>query len=245
MENSFILITGYIIITLASTVQGMTGFGFGLMTVPFLSLLIYPKTVIPVVLIYTVIISAAVLYHARRHVEVKRIYPLLLAAVIGLYPGTLLLKLLPADILRIYIGITITFFALLMLFGFRARIKNERRAYLPVGLTSGVLSGSLSIGGPPVILFFTNQATAKDTFRANLSFYFFVLNILTIPIYVINDIINLEVLKSALIFSPALILGSLAGILFSSKVNEDHFRRIALVLVALGGVSSLLTGLTN
>ena len=245
MENHLAYIIGCVIVFFAASIQGLTGFGFGLMTVPFLSLFIYPKTVVPVVLIYTVVISGLVLFQARRYVKVKRLLPLLIAAATGLIPGALLLKFLPADTLRIYLGAVITIFAALMLIGYRVKIRNEQRAHLPVGIVSGVLSGSLSIGGPPVILFFANQAVEKEQFRANLSFYFFVLNILTIPIYLIGDIITFEVVKSALIFLPALIIGSAAGVFYSKKVNETYFRRIALALVAVGGLSSLVSGLSR
>lgn len=245
MDNYLFYIAGYVIIFCAATIQGLTGFGFGLMTVPFLALLIYPKTVIPLVLIYTVLISATVLFQARRQVNIRRVLPLLAAALCGLIPGAMLLKYLPAEVLRIYIGTAITVFAGLMLFGLRVKVANERKASVPAGLISGILSGSLSTGGPPVILFFSNQAVDKEQFRANLSFYFFVLNFLTVPIYFIVGIITWEVIKTVTIFLPALIAGSAAGILFSRKVNEVHFRRIALVLVAMGGISSLVSGLSR
>ena len=245
MLSSLEITTGMLIIVSAALIQGMTGFGFGLMTVPFLSVIISPKTAVPVVLIYTVIISGMVLKDAYKSVDMKWMLPLLIAGLAGLYPGVVLLKTLDNATLRIYIGCVITIFAILLLIGYTERVKNERRAFLPVGFISGILSGSISVGGPPVILFFSNQAVGKNRFRANLTVYFFILNSITVPVYFAAGLFNEEVANCLILFLPGVVIGTLTGILLSKKVNEKLFRRIALVIVALGGISAVVAGIED
>ena len=232
-----------LIIASAALIQGMTGFGFGLMTVPLLSLLIAPQTAVPVVLVYTVIISGMVLKDAYKSVDFKWVLPLLIAGIVGLYPGVFLLNTLDPAVLRIYIGCAITFFAILLLTGYSRKVKNERRAFLPVGFISGILSGSISVGGPPLILFFSNQGLEKNRFRANLTVYFFLLNSITVPVYFCTGLFTADVSRCLLIFLPAVLVGAVCGILLSRKVRENLFRRIALTLVTAGGISAIVAGL--
>jgi hypothetical protein len=115
---------------------------------------------------------------------------------------------------------------------------------IPIGIGSGILSGSVSIGGPPVILFMSNQGTGKEVFRASLSVYFLTLNVFTVPIYFLNGLITPEVTDYSVKFFPALVVGVIIGNLFSKKMKEKHFRKITLSLLIAMGVLSIISGLT-
>jgi hypothetical protein len=108
---------------------------------------------------------------------------------------------------------------------------------------SGLLNGSVSLSGPPVILFLTNQGTEKQVFRANLTSYFFILNIITIPTYIYGGLITSEVLKYTLILFPALILGVILGIKGAERVDENLFKKLTLVLVVIMGILSIISGI--
>ncbi|MGA1792687.1 MAG: sulfite exporter TauE/SafE family protein [Thermoplasmatota archaeon] len=231
------------IVLLAGFVQGLVGFGSGLVMVPVLVLLIEPKVLIPVVLVHGLIMNELLAIEARKHIQAGRVAPILLGGLIGLPFGTYLLIILSPDIIKIMIGAVIVLFGLILLSGRAFEIKRERIFKVPIGIISGLLNGSVSMSGPPVILFFANQKVRKRNFRANTVTYFFFLNVATLFIFTLVGLITSDVLVLAGATLPVALLGIFLGTKASKVVKEKVFRKIALILVSLAGLVSLIGGI--
>ncbi len=242
MEFDFLLIVS-LIIFISAILQGFTGFGFSILSLPLLTLLFSPKTAVPVLVLYSIVINVAVFLSARKAFDLKRIWVLIVCGIIGVPIGAYFLVTLNDNLIKLFIGIFIVIFGLLLFFGFRRKIKHEKISMIPIGIVSGILSGSVSIGGPPAIIFLSNQGVNKQVFRANLAVYFFVLNIFTIPVYIYHGLISEQVLNYSLSFFPALMIGVIMGNVFSKKIKEKHFRKVTLVLLVLMGILSVASSL--
>lgn len=244
MENLMMqIVIGIIIIFLAGVIQGITSFGFSLMAVPLLGFFLPLKTVVPMLIIYSLLLNSIILYHIREHVNLKKIYILVLAGIIGTPFGIYLLKILDENILKVIVGVIVTLAAIINIYGYKIKVKNERLSYIPVGLASGLLNGSVSLSGPPIILFLTNQEVEKQAFRANLTSYFWILNIITIPTYFISGLITNDVMKYTLYLFPGLIIGVLLGIRVGNRVNETFFNKLTLSLIIFTGILSVISAI--
>ena len=241
-EPSFLVI-GLVTLLVAGMVQGLTGFGFALVCVPVLSLFISPKLITPMIVIYGATMNVIILYHARRFAQPRYVWPLALAGILGIPIGVRLLVVLSPDALRMLIGVTVSLAAVLMALGARVRIKRERLAFLPVGLASGILGGSVGIGGPPVILFFTNQGLPREVFRANFSVYGFGVTLAAIASFSVAGLFTSEVFEYAAWLFPGILVGVLLGNALTHRLPERLFRAMALVVVGSGGVLSTLNGI--
>jgi len=237
------IITGTIIFLVSALLQGLSGFGFSILAVPLITLFIAPKTAVPILMIYSIIINIVVLYSARKEIDLKKIWILLLAGIIGLPFGAKLLVTLDGNILKIFIGIMILIFGTLLLLGFRKELKHEKIAMIPIGIISGLLSGSISISGPPIIIFLANKQLGKHSFRGNLALYFFLLNLFTIPVFWLNGLFTNEVINYSFTFFPGLIVGVVLGNLLSHKIPEQYFRKFTLILLLIMGVLAIISGL--
>ena len=240
---TIIIIAGTLALFLAGLTQGLTGFGLALVAVSILVNFLSPKVVIPMIVILSIVTNSVILFESRKWVDLKRIWPLMVTGIAGMPLGTYLLVVLDVGTLRVFIGIVMALFAIAFLMGFSMQIKNEKVAFAPVGLVSGLLQGSTSLSGPPVILFFVNQGVAKQVFRANLVAYFTVLSLATVPAYAIGGLITGEVLKYVLWFLLPMIIGVAVGIKLAHKIEERLFRNIALVIVTIAGLLSIASGL--
>ncbi len=239
IDPAFLAI-GLLTLLLAGLVQGLTGFGFALVCVPVLALFISPKTVAPMIATYGVVTNAMIIYHAREHVQPRHIWPLALAGVVGVPFGARLLVVLSPDTLRLLIGVTVTTLAALMAWGVRFEVKRERLAFAPVGFASGLLSGSIAVGGPPVILFFTNQGIPRPVFRANIAVFFLSISLTAVVSFAVAGLFSGEVLGYGAWFVPGLLLGVMVGSRLTHRLPEGLFRAIALIVVATGGILSIL-----
>ncbi len=245
MNLAFIaqVIIGIIIIFAAGMIQGITSFGFSLLAVPLLSIFLPFKIVVPMLIIYSLFLNSIILYNVRKYINLKRIYILIIAGIVGTFFGTYALESLDDSILKIIVGSIVTLSAIAFIKGYRMPVKNEKLSYLPVGLLSGLLNGSASLSGPPIILFLKNQETEKQIFRASLTSYFWALNISTIPIQIARGLIDKTVITYTIYLLPGLVLGVLIGIKLGNKVDESLFKKLTLGLILFMGLLSIISGL--
>jgi uncharacterized membrane protein YfcA len=242
-DSTYAIIYSVLCVYAGGCVKGLTGFGFSLVTVATLVLVAPPSTVVPVVLLMNSLINLALVYSVRKEVDMARTLPLVIAGAAGLPLGTYILVVTNADVLRIVIGVVILLFAAALLLGFRREIKRERLGSGVVGATSGILNGSVGIGGPPIVLFLSHLGLDKCSFRATLVAYFLCINLAAIPFYYAGGLLTAEVFKMFLLLVPALVLGGLTGSRLVSRVSERNFRYITLAIVMVAAVLAILTGL--
>src|SRR5688572_2544130 len=78
----------FVAIFLAGLVQAMTGFGFGIVAVPILALVISPKDATPLTILEALAINGFIVLRSSADVETRRVWPLVLAGLAGLPIGT-------------------------------------------------------------------------------------------------------------------------------------------------------------
>ena len=235
------IILGLCILFLASLITGMTGFGFALIAVPLLTLLLTPKVVVTTLLLLGLVNGVLILVQTWRWLKPRRIWPLLVGGVVGAPLGTTLLLALDADLLQALIGVVVVLSALALAAGLRWQVQDERRAAAGAGLLSGVLAGSTGIGGPPVILFFANQDIPKQVFRANITLFFLTLGISNLISQSLGGLVTRPVLSYTLWLLPALLGGTWLGTWLADRVSERLFRKITLILVISTGLSAIVS----
>ncbi|MCD4701876.1 MAG: sulfite exporter TauE/SafE family protein [Candidatus Aegiribacteria sp.] len=223
--------------------QGLTGFGYSLFSLPLLVFLMPVSSAVPMLCLTSIFLNLSVFLKARKSLDFRRILPLLVSGVAALPAGIWLLKTSDESTLKIIIGVIVTLSSVIYLSGFRVNIKREKLAMLPVGLLSGLLNGATTFSGPPVILFFANQKVAKHQFRASLAAYFLLLNIAAIPAFFAGGLLTGEAVLNTLFLFPAVVLGVLLGIRMADVVSEKKFRFIALVALGVLGIFSVVSSL--
>lgn len=237
------LVLAMAVIFLAGAAQAMTGFGFGLVAVPLMTLFLAPAVAIPVIVIEGLILNLIMFVQGVRRADLQGMRSLALAGLAGVPAGVWLLATLDASLLRVYIGLLMLAAGLMFAGGLRVRVANERLAGIPVGLASGVMGGSVSMPGPPIILFFANQGMPPLQFRQNLVMVITLQLVLSLPVYYLNDLLPPRAFLWSAAILPALLLGGVVGTRLLSIVSERLFRHLVLGGVITAGALSLLAGL--
>jgi uncharacterized membrane protein YfcA len=202
-----------------------------------------PKTVVPVVLILSYIIHFLILLETRKWIDLRRVWPLMIAGILVTPLGTYLLLVMNENTLKVFIGAITVLTATGLLAGFKRPIENEKLALGPVGAASGLLHGSTGMGGPPTILFFSNQGTEKQVFRANLTLFFTLLSLTAVTSQVFGGLLTKEILTYCVWFLPAMLLGVFTGVKLAHRASEAVFRKITLTVVGLTGLTAVISGL--
>ncbi len=236
------LAAAIIIILIGALIQGMAGFGFSQFAIPLLVLFMDSGELIPIMVVLSLFLNLLMIQDLRKDVNVGRIWPLMAGGIFGIPIGTYLLLVADPNHLKLLIGSMIFVFGLAQLLEFRRHVDSEKAAMAPIGFAGGVLQGSVSMSGPPLILFFSNQGFTKQEFRASLIAFFLFMNIATLPVYLYAGLLTGSVLSASMLLLPGLVVGTLAGSRLAKGVREESFRMGVLVLVMIFGCMSIASG---
>jgi uncharacterized protein len=161
------------IILAAAILQTSTGFGFSILATPFLLIIFEPNEAIQINLLLSLLISAALIKKIFKDADFEILKRFLIGSAIGLPFG--MVVFLTIDIDKLKLGISLIILGLTLMLLLQFRIKQNKKRDLIVGGLSGILTTSIGIPGPPLLLYFSGTDTQKEKLRATtLAFYLFI-----------------------------------------------------------------------
>jgi uncharacterized protein len=232
-----------------ASIQSASGFGFALVLSPALFAVLDPVAAVTSLLALSVALNLLVLFEGGRpeHVDWRALAPMLLAALPGLAVGAVALKLLSKEALQVTVGI-----AVILAAGWQLRQRSARpagRRTVPpalgwaTGFASGVLTTSISISGPPIVLWLEAHGVHPEEFRASLAASFLALNLTGGTVLLAAEgsgALDADVVGPLL----ALVLAGYGlGAVAFRRLDPERFFTVVLVLVACTGLASLAAGL--
>ena len=221
----------------ASFVSGLSGFGFGLIAMALLPLLIGIKLANAFVSFCGLAIFASLTIPLRKHIAWRALVPLLVGTALGVPIGVYGLVNLPEGLLlKILAGFILSYVAFALIVQNRVHFHMDRRWGYLAGFVGGIISGALSAGGPPVIMYCDSLNLGKKGFKATLHVFFVLLILYKIPIFYISGLLTAELWRILLFYSPVVAVGTVAGILLFHRLSDLWFRRIVLILLTVFAV---------
>ncbi len=227
------------VILLAAIVRGFSGFGFSLLSITALSLLLPAREIVPAIFLLEIAASINLIPSIWRDVDWRSILWLLLGYTLALPFGVAALAHGPAAPMQLALAVFVIASVALMLRGFRLAQAPGRAATGLVGAFSGLANGAFGIGGPPVVLFYFSSPAAARIGRASVIAFFLSTDLLGIAFQAREGLVTERSFAQFLVWLPALLIGIWIGATAFRRMDEARFRRI--VLVILMGIA-LLSG---
>lgn len=228
-------------VLLAALVQSSVGFGYALITVPVLLLILDAKTVVLVALMTSAVLNILIVTTTWRKISGRIVLPLIAASSLGTIPGAYLLKVVDAGVLKLWVGAVVFVTALIMLTGKKLQFRNGRLAQLMAGFGSGILGSSTGMSGPPVVLCLVDQGHRKDVFRASLAAFFLLNNLISLAMHARTGSLTWEIARLGLSLVPAQVIGFAVGLQLLPRLKEGIFRRVVVGIVMVSGFISVVT----
>ena len=226
-------------VLVGAVVRGFTGFGSSLLWVSSLTLVLPPAEVVPMVLMFEVAASAALLPAVWRQVHWRSLVWIVLGTLVATPFGIYLLVVLSADAIRLWIGVIVLVASVLIWRGARTAAAGPMPALL-TGLGAGLLNGSTAIGGPPVILFYFGSTAAVAVGRATIIAFFLASDSVGAGLMATQGLVTATVLWRWLLFLPLVGLGIWLGHRRFLGTEPETVRRLALGLLAIMALALLL-----
>ena len=232
----------WIIATLcAFFVKGLSGFANTLVFTSILSFGTANINISPVELILGYPTNLIISWKERKHIDPKVCIPLSVMVIVGSIAGVIFLKKADIRLVKIIFGILVIIVGIEMLL--RELSKKEARKSKVLLTIIGVLSGFLcGLYGVGALLGAYIGRTTHDAnaFKANICTVFIVENTFRIILYSIYGIITIASLKKALILSPFMLAGLLAGMFCANRINDRTVKKIVIILLIISGISLIL-----
>lgn len=226
----------------AAFIRGLAGFGFALILAPVLLLILNPAAMVVINLFLSLLSNIVVVIHSFARIDFKRVLPMALSSLLGIPLGVWIISVVAPSILKIFIGVVIICFAVLVASGFRKTFAGERLSSCIAGFSSGILASSTSLGGPPVVLLMHSQDWLKEIIHPSLAGYFLFLGCCSLGALSLSGHVNAETIITAASLAPALLVGTGLGMIVFSRVNARFFRGFSVAIVICAGLLGIISG---
>jgi uncharacterized membrane protein YfcA len=231
------------IVAAAGVAQGLSGFGFSLISIPLLALVVPVKAAIVGGAFLGLVQSGLVVARDHRHVDRRSAGVLVLAALAGMPIGLLVITRVREEPLQVVIAVTVLVFSGLL--WRRVRLPTDSLpAEVGVGFTSGMLSTSTGMSGPPLVIALQARGVQPSAFRATLATVFVSGSGISLLLFWSRGLVTADAVKVAAAGLPGLLIGILVGELAFRRVDHERFRAIVLVLLVASAVLALVGALT-
>lgn len=223
------------IVTLGSILQGSVGFGLGPFSVPLL-LLVNPVFIPGPVLLAALLLTILMFKREKHAVNIKEIK----WAVVGRFFGTILgasvLTIVSKNHLSLLFSCVILFSILIFISGIKLKLSNPN--LILVGIMSGFMGTTTSIGGPPMGLLY--QYKSGPRIRGTLSGIFMIGTVLAIISLIIINKFGVIELQATFVLLPGIIIGYFLSF-YTKRILDKGFIRPAVLIASSIAALFLIT----
>ncbi|MBU9723009.1 MULTISPECIES: sulfite exporter TauE/SafE family protein [Bacillaceae] len=237
----------FLILLFGSFVQGVSGFGFGLVAMSFLPFFFTVKESTLLVVSLALVLSASIALQMFKHIQWKSLIVILTAALVGRLGGFFILHNYGEhDILKVILGI---FLIGVVVYLFRSKPPNPDKkvngTWLPIalGLGGGLIGGIFAVGGPFFVFYFMLLfPNDKYAYSANLQITFLLTAVMTVALHGVSGDFTVDFLGYFLVGLVSVLVGSRVGVLLFAKLSQAKIKKIAAIVVAVAAANLIIFG---
>lgn len=214
------------------------------LVVPMLALVMDVKEAVPLILPFLIFADWFALRTYWKQWNYYYIKLMLPSAILGAIMGGLLLSLVPAFVLKILIAVFTLIVIIYKLLSDRlenVKYKHQNWHGYLAGWASAFASTLANTGGPPFTIYMLLQKVEPIPFIATTTLYFTIVNLLKVPIFLWQGLIDINLLVSVLWALPIIPIGVWLGRRSLNYISPILFERIMMVLLALSIIFLFVT----
>jgi uncharacterized membrane protein YfcA len=226
-------------------VNGLTGTGYALVSLGFWLQAMSPVHAAPLVALCSVIGHLQSLRTIWHGVRWPRLWPFLVAGLLGVPLGTLLLQRVPVPPLKLGVGLLLIVYS-----GWMGLVRRPptvtsggKLADAAAGFVGGVMGGMASLSGPAPVIWVQLRGWSRHEQRGVNQPYNMAILATALLSAAVAGLLDRQYLIWLAIALPTTIGGSRLGLLLYGRIGDLGFRRLVLALLGFSGVSLIVTGL--
>lgn len=230
-----------LVVLIASILQTSTGYGFSIIGTPFLLLLYPAHMAIQINIILSICLSAVMIFNIRKEVDKTLVIRLIKGSVLGLIAGIFVYLFLDIQLLKMTVGVIILILTVLLIF--QVTMKQTKKKDYITGGVSGVLTTSIGVPGPPLLLYFSGAGIDKTTLRSTTLAYYLFVYFASLMMQISFGGTNKETWMFSLIAIPPLFIGVFLGQLLFKRISQLTFLIITYIILLFTGAYLVITSI--
>ena len=234
------LLIALVVTLLGAVVQGTIGVGFGILSVPVLSLVNPILAPVPQLLL-AVPLAMSMTWRERAHVDARGVSWLLAGRIPGALLGLWVLSL--AAQRSIDVGIAASVIVAVFILGTGVGLRRTAPTEFGTGVIAGVMGMVASMGGPPAALLLKDAS--GPTVRASLALFFSGGLVVTVAFRAFAGRITGDDLLLALLLFPALVAGYLISSRLRTRLDGGAIRPAILTISLVAAAGLLIRAFTG
>lgn len=219
-------------------INGMAGFGAAMVAMPLVTPFVDFSVAVPSCTLIVLTLNFQVGWTFRKHIQYQYLKGIFYGALPGVILSVFILAAISENYLKAAMGAFIAAYALWSLFYEKEKQGSIHPAW---GYVSGVLSSSLGMAfgfnGPPLAAYVAYCGCPAKSVKGILGAGFIITGIFIVLAKAVTGQVTQAVLLTYAAATPAVIVGSKLGILLSSRLTENSFRKLLFVALAAMGLN--------
>lgn len=248
MVFDFKFVVLFLSLTLANTVEAITGFGGTIICVTISANFYDIDFLVPILVPVNIVISAYLVARYRKHLDMEEfLHRMLPVTLLGLGLGFAIFYFAGTNVmLKVFYGVFVICFAVVELIRFitskgdtaLSPLKGVKAFFWL--LFGGTMQGLYASGGPPLVYYSNRTLPNKAVFRCTLSAIWLVLNIILLILHISAGKLTMQMLPYSAVLMAALLIGIIVGEYLHNRISEHWFRGFVLALLLMAGLSLFL-----
>jgi len=228
-----------LILVVAYTFRGITGFGSGLIAIPLLALFLPLTLVVPFISILDITASLIHSIHTRQHIAWKTLLRAIPFAVIGVITALYIIKSINTVLLVKALGIFIIIFAFYSLIS--PKFKKNNSSIWPVfaGFFGSFIGTLFGTGGPFYVFYFHLQDMDKSVFRATCAATFLIDGLIRATGFTLSGFYTYTVLLNIAFALPIMLIAMYIGEHLHTNISQRSFQRAIGIFLIFSGLALL------
>ena len=230
-----------LIVMLAYTVFGLTGFGSSITAMPMMVQLIPLKVAVPLMLVFDLAGGLLLGLRNRKVVDRKELFRLVPCMLAGMAVGVVVLVKAPEHLLLLVLGLFILAYSAWSLL-----LKREPRPIgaswsAPLGIVGGMFTAMFGTGGPIYTIYLARRLDDKAVLRATISSLIFISGLSRLALFSSAGLFgqnSVLVLAAALL--PCAMLGLFVGNRLHARLPAQRVVQAIWAILIMSGTGLVL-----
>lgn len=230
---------------MAGFVQGLAGFGFGLVSLAVWSWVLEPEIAVPAVVFGSLVGQLLAMGALRHAFNMSRALPFLIGGALGVPVGLWMLSHISPLLFKFGVGVFLCLYCLVMISLSRLPpiTRGGRLMDGVIGWIGGITSGFGGLPGPVPTIWCTLRGWTKDQQRMVFQSFNLFMHALTFVAFIIHGLVTPEAMRVFLIVAPAVLVPAIVGVRLYRSFSDRLFRMCVLGLLFVSGIMLLATTL--
>lgn len=218
--------------------------GMDMLNVTIMAIVFGGKASTGIVLPLLCAADIAAVYYYNRHAQWTHFWKLIpwmvVGILIGVFTGKDLNEIVFRKVMAVIILVTV---AIILFMEIRKTVSIPKHPLFVslTGLASGFTTMMGNLAGAYSNIYFLAMRLPKNDFIGTAAWIFLVINLFKLPFQVIWwKNINTASLQTDLVLLPVLFIGFWTGLKIVTKIKDDSYRKVVIVLTLIGAVTIFL-----